>query len=158
MSKGNNPKTWEENQKKTLVALDGSIKAEKILPYARSMAQVYGSELTLISVPQIPETDNYRAPADVVEDLRAEAEAKMTNFLEAVARDLEKDGIKVDIMVKGSRPATTIVETAEEGDYGLILLHQTGRGAFGRMIMGAISERIVASTNRCVLMMPSRSE
>ena len=155
---GEQPKDLGRKPEKMLVALDGSIKAEKILPYARSMAQVYGSELTLISVPQIPETDNYRAPADVVEDLRAEAEAKMTNFLEAVARDLEKDGIKVDIMVKGSRPATTIVETAEEGDYGLILLTSNGRGAFGRMIMGADSERIVASTNRCVLMMPSRSE
>ena len=82
----------------------------------------------------------------------------MTDFLEAVARGLEKDGIKVDIIVKGSRPATTIVETAEENDYGLILLTSNGRGTFDRMIMGADSERIVGSTNRCVLMMPSRSE
>ena len=82
----------------------------------------------------------------------------MTNFLEAVARDLEKDGIKVNIVVKGSRPATTIVETAEEGDYSLILLTSNGRGTFDRMIMGADSERIVDNTDRCVLMMPSRPE
>ncbi len=153
---GEQPKDMGRKPEKMLVALDGSIKAEKVLPYARTMAQVYDSEVTLISVPQIPETDNYRAPADVVENLRAEAEAKMTNFLEAVARGLKKDGIKVDIIVKGSRPATTIVETAEEGDYGLIMLTSNGRGNFGRMIMGADSERIVGSTNRCVLMMPSR--
>lgn len=140
-----------------LVALDGSIASEKVLPYARSLAQVYDAELTLLSVPQIPETDNYRAPADVVENLRAEAEAKMKDFLEAVARSLENDGIKVNILVKGSRPATTIVETAEEGDYGLIMLTSNGRGAFDRMIMGADSERVVGSTNRCVLMMPSRN-
>ena len=155
---GDQPKDLGKKPEKMLVALDGSIKAEKVLPYARAMAQVYGSDLTLISVPQIPETENYRAPADVVENLRAEAEAKMTNFLEAVARDLEKDGIKVDIIVKGSRPAMTIVDTAEEGDYGLILLTSNGRGTFDRMIMGADSERIVGSTNRCVLMMPSRPE
>jgi nucleotide-binding universal stress UspA family protein len=140
-----------------LVALDGSIASEKVLPYARSLAQVYDAELTLLSVPQIPETDNYRAPADVVENLRVEAEAKMKNFLEAVARSLEKDDIKVNILVKGSRPATTIVETAEEGDYGLIMLTSNGRGTFDRMIMGADSERVVGSTNRCVLMMPSRN-
>ncbi len=155
---GEQPKDLGRKPAKMLVALDGSIKSEKVLPYARTMAQVYGSHITLISVPQIPETENYRAPADVIENLRAEAEAKMTNFLEAVARDLEKDGIKVDILVKGSRPATTIVETAEEGDYGLILLTSNGRGNFGRMMMGADSERIVANTNRCVLMMPSRPE
>jgi len=155
---GEQPKDLGRKPGKMLVALDGSIKAEKVLPYARTMAQVYGSDITLVSVPQIPETDNYRAPADVVENLRAEAEAKMTDFLEAVARSLEKDGIKVDIIVRGSRPATTIVETAEEGDYGLILLTSNGRGTFDRMIMGADSERIVDNTNRCVLMMPSRSE
>lgn len=153
---GEQPKDLGRKPGKLLVALDGSIKAEKVLPYARTFAQVYGSDITLISVPQIPETENYRAPADVVENLRAEAEAKMTNFLEAVARGLEKDGIKVDIIVKGSRPATTIVETAEEGEYGLILLTSNGRGTFNRMIMGADSERIVDNTNRCVLMMPSR--
>ena len=155
---GEQPKDLGRKPVKMLVALDGSIKAEKVLPYARTMAQVYGSDITLVSVPQIPETENYRAPADVVENLRAEAEAKMTDFLEAVARGLEKDGIKVDIIVKGSRPATTIVDTAEEGDYGLILLTSNGRGTFDRMIMGADSERIVGNTNRCVLMMPSRSE
>ena len=155
---GEQPKVLGRKPVKMLVALDGSIKAEKVLPYARTMAQVYGSDITLVSVPQIPETENYRAPADVVENLRAEAEAKMTDFLEAVARGLVKDGIKVDILVKGSRPATTIVDTAEEGDYGLILLTSNGRGTFDRMIMGADSERIVGNTNRCVLMMPSRSE
>jgi len=155
---GEQPKDLGRKPGKLLVALDGSIKAERVLPYARTLAQVYGSDITLISVPQIPETENYRAPADMVENLRSEAEAKMTNFLEAVARGLEKDGIKVDIIVKGSRPATTIVETAEEGDYGLILLTSNGRGNFNRVMMGADSERIVGQSNHCVLMMPSRPE
>jgi nucleotide-binding universal stress UspA family protein len=155
---GDQPQDLGRKPEKLLVALDGSIAAEKVLPYARTFAQVYDAELTLISVPQIPETENYRAPADVIENLRAEAEAKMTNFLEAVARSLEKDGVKTNILVKGSRPATTIVEVADEGDYDLIMLTSNGRGTFDRMIMGADSERVVGSTNRCVLMMPSRND
>ncbi len=51
-----------------------------------------------------------------------------------------------------------VVETAEDGDYNLILLTSNGRGTFDRMIMGADSERIVDNTDRCVLMMPSRPE
>jgi nucleotide-binding universal stress UspA family protein len=154
---GDQPEDLGRELKKILVALDGSIASEKVLPYARALALAYGSEVTLISVPQIPETENYRAPADVVEELRAEAEAQMTNFLEAVARALQKDGVKTDFLVKGSRPATTIVETAEEGDYDLILLTSNGRGGFNRMIMGADSERVVDNSNRCVLMMPARN-
>jgi nucleotide-binding universal stress UspA family protein len=154
---GDQPIDMGRKPAKMLVALDGSIASEKILPYARALAQTYGSELTLLSVPQIPETENYRAPADVIENLRAEAEAKMKNFLEAVSRSLEKDDVRTNILVRGSRPATTIVETAEEGDYGLVLLTSNGRGTFDRMIMGADSERVVEGTNRCVLMMPSRN-
>jgi len=155
---GDQPKDLGRKPERMLVALDGSIASEKVLPYARTLGQVYESELTLLSVPQIPETENYRAPADVVENLRAEAEDKMKNFLDAVARALEKDGLRVSTLVKGSRPATTIVETAEEEDYSLILLTSNGRGTFDRMIMGADSERVVGSTNRCVLMMPSRND
>ena len=155
---GDQPKDLGRKPERMLVALDGSIASEKVLPYARALGQVYGSELTLLSVPQIPETEKYRAPADVVENLRVEAETKMKNFLDAVARALEKDGLKVSTLVKGSRPATTIVETAEEEDYSLILLTANGRGTFDRMIMGADSERVVGSTNRCVLMMPSRND
>jgi len=154
---GDQPKDLGRKPERMLVALDGSIASEKVLPYARTLGQVYDSELTLLSVPQIPETDNYRAPADVVENLRAEAETKMKNFLDAVARSLEKDGLRVSTLVKGSRPATTVVETAEEEDYGLIMLTSNGRGTFDRMIMGSDSERVVGSTNRCVLMMPSRN-
>jgi nucleotide-binding universal stress UspA family protein len=154
---GDQPADIGINPDRMLVALDGSIASEKVLPYARALGQAFNSELTLLSVPQIPETENYRAPADVVEQLRAEAEAKMANFLNAVSRSLEKDGLKVSTLVKGSRPAQTIVETADEADYDLILLTSNGRGGFNRMIMGADSERVVDGTNRCVLMMPSRN-
>ena len=85
---GDQPKDLGRKPAKILVALDGSIASEKVLPYARALAIAYGSEMTLLSVPQIPETDNYRAPADVVEGLRAEAEAQMINFLESVHRML----------------------------------------------------------------------
>ncbi|HDD55915.1 MAG TPA: universal stress protein [Chloroflexi bacterium] len=154
---GDQPKDLGRKPAKILVALDGSIASEKVLPYARALALAYNSEITLLSVPQIPETDKYRAPADVVENLRAEAEAKMTNFLEAVSRGLEKDNVKTSILVKGTRAAKTIVETADEGDFDLIALTSNGRGGFKRVMMGADSERVVSSTNRCVLMMPSRN-
>lgn len=154
---GDQPADIAGQPKKMLVALDGSIASERVLPYARSLAQTFQSELTLLTVPAIPETENYRAPADVVEYLRAEAEVKMQDFLDAVARSLREDGLEVSTLVRGSRPATTIVETAQEGNYDLILLTSNGRGGFDRMMMGADSERVVGNTERCVLIMPSRN-
>jgi nucleotide-binding universal stress UspA family protein len=154
---GDQPQNIIDVPKKLLVALDGSIASEKVLPYARTLAQVFDSEITLLSVPQIPETDNYRAPAEVVETLRAEAETNMKDFLEAVARSLREDDLKVSTLVKGSRPATTIVETAEQEGFDLIMLTSNGRGSFDRFIQGSDSERVVQNTTKSVFMMPSRN-
>jgi len=154
---GDQPHNIIDVPKKLLVALDGSIASEKVLPYARTLGQVFGSEITLLSVPQIPETENYRAPAEVVETLRAEAETNMKDFLEAVARSLREDDLQVSTLVKGSRPATTIVETAEQEGFDLILLTSNGRGSFDRFIQGSDSERVVQNTTKSVFMMPSRN-
>lgn len=154
---GEQPQDMIDVPQKLLVALDGSIASEKVLPYTRTLGQTFGSEITLLSVPQIPETENYRAPAEVVEVLRAEAEVKMKNFLDAVARSLREDGLTVHTLVKGSRPATTIVETAENMEFDLIMLTSNGRGSFDRFIQGSDSERVVQNTHKNVFMMPSRN-
>jgi nucleotide-binding universal stress UspA family protein len=154
---GDQPQDIIDVPEKLLVALDGSIASEKVLPYARTLGQIFGSEITLLSVPQIPETENYRAPADVVESLRAEAEAKMKDFLDAVARSLREDDLQVSTLVRGSRPATTIVETAAGEGFDLIMLTSNGRGSFDRFIQGSDSERVVQNTEKSVFMMPSRN-
>ncbi|RLD03919.1 MAG: hypothetical protein DRI56_11840, partial [Chloroflexota bacterium] len=127
---GEQPSEIIDPFKKILVALDGSIASECALPYARRFAKIFGSELTLTSVPEIPEAENYRAAADVVEVLRHEAEYKMQNFLDAVARSLRKDGIEVHTIVQGSQPVHTIVELGDEGNYDLIMVTTKGRSGF----------------------------
>jgi nucleotide-binding universal stress UspA family protein len=137
-----------------LVALDGSIKSEYVLPYARSLAKAFDSELILLSVPAVPEVSDYRAPADVVEKLRSKAEVNMQKFLEAVARTLREDGIQVRTMVAGNRPAVTIVEAAEQVDADMIMITSRGRGGMDLFIMGSVAHRIVEHTDRLVLLVP----
>jgi nucleotide-binding universal stress UspA family protein len=143
---------------KILVALDGSIASEQVLPYARYLGKVFDAELTLISVPVVPETEKYRAPADVLQSLRQEAETKMQDFLDAVARSLRKDDVQVSTLVTGTRTATTIVDTAEKKGFDLICLTSNGRGTFERIMLGSDAERIVQNTDRSVLMMPVRND
>ncbi|MFN2151165.1 MAG: universal stress protein, partial [Anaerolineales bacterium] len=85
-----------------LVALDGSINSERVLPYARALGLAFQCELILLSVPAVPRVQNYRAAADVVETIRAKAVANMYKFLEAVARSLREDGLVVRTLVAGS--------------------------------------------------------
>ncbi len=76
-----------------LVALDGSIKSEQVLPYARVLGKAYDCEIVLLSVPAVPRVQNYRAAADVVETIRGKAVSNMKKFLEAVARSLREEGL-----------------------------------------------------------------
>ena len=152
---GEQPAEIVDPFKKILVALDGSILSECVLPYARFLAKTFDSTLTLISVPEVPEVENYRAAAEVVEVLRHEAELKMQNFLDAVARSLQADGIKVNTLVRGSRSVQTIVETREEGNYDLLMVTSKGRSGFDLTMIGSVVERIVEKSEHSICIVPS---
>jgi len=137
-----------------LVALDGSIYSERVLPYARILAQAFGAELILLSIPAVPEPEDYLAPPEVVNVIRSNAEANMSNFLEAVARSLREDGLTVRTMVTGSLPARTIVNVAEEENVDLIMNTSRGRGGIDLFMLGSEAQRIVEKTTKPVFMMP----
>jgi nucleotide-binding universal stress UspA family protein len=142
------------NIQRILVALDGSIKSEQALPYARTFAKSFNSELILLSVPAVPESTDYRAAPEVVESLRQVAEVNMGKFLDAVARSLREEGISVQTIVTGTRPASTIVQVSEEVDADMIMITSRGRGGMDLLMMGSEAHRVVEHTDRLVLLIP----
>jgi nucleotide-binding universal stress UspA family protein len=141
--------------KRLLVALDGSIKSEQVLPYARTLGKAFDCELVLMSVPAVPRVQNYRAAADVVETIRAKAVANMQKFLEAVARSLrEDDGLNVRTIVTGSMPARTIVETAHSEHADMIMITSRGRGGLDYLMVGSVAQRVVENTETPVFIVP----
>lgn len=141
-----------------LVTLDGSIFSERALPFAKAWAKVFDSELVLMTVPAVPEMKNYRAAADVVETIRSEAEVNIRKFLDAVARSLREDGIRVKTVVTGSMPARTIISVSEEADTDLIMLTSHGRGGLELLLMGSVAQRVVENTHDAVFMVPILDE
>ena len=137
-----------------VVALDGSINSEQVLPYARALAKKYSSKLLLLTVPAVPEVENYRAASEVVEAIRAKTETNMRKFLEAVAKSLREENIDVETRVIGSMPARTIVVTAEEENADMIMITTRGRGRLDTLMMGSVAERIVQSTKALVFLVP----
>lgn len=139
-----------------VVALDGSIRSERALPYARALAKGFGSQLVLMSVPAVPQPSDYRSVDDLVEALRAKAEDNMGKFLEAVARSLRGEGLDVRTVVTGSIPARTIVEVSEAQGADLIILTTHGRGSMDVLFIGSVAERVVQRTQTPVMMVPIR--
>lgn len=137
-----------------LVSLDGSIFSERVLPYARALASAFGSELVLMIVPAVPEVKDYRAAPDVVRSIRTQAEKNIRKFLEAVARSLREDGLRVRIRVGGSMPARTIVSVGEEENADLIMQTSRGRGGLDLLFVGSVAQRVVENTPIPVFMVP----
>lgn len=145
---------WVPRLKRILVALDGSLYSERTLPYARTLAKAFKSEIFLVSVPAIPSAEDYRAPADYLESLRDRKDTNMRKFLSAVARGLRKDGLKVHSIVAGSIPAKTIVEVAAAKQVDLIMMTSRGRGGLKLLFMGSVAEQVVQDSDQMVFMMP----
>jgi nucleotide-binding universal stress UspA family protein len=137
-----------------LVSLDGSIFSERVLPYARAMASAFGSELILLAVPEVPEVDGYRAPAEAMEAIRSKTVDNMDNFLNALGRSLHQDDIEVRTITTGSLPVRTIVSVSDEEDADMIMLTSRGRGGLDLLFVGSVAERVVAQTTKAVFMMP----
>jgi len=137
-----------------LIALDGSSYSERALPYARTLAKGLGSRLVLLSVPAVPEASEYRAPDEIIERIRQQAETKMRKYLEATASALRRDGLSVKIKVAGSIPAHAIVSTAEEEKISLIMLTSQGRGGYNPLLVGSVADYVVQNTHLPVFMIP----
>jgi nucleotide-binding universal stress UspA family protein len=137
-----------------LVALDGSIYSEQTLPYARAFAKAFGCELILLSVPAVPESENYKAPASMIQTVRTKAEINMKKFNEAVARSLRADDIEVRSLVTGSMPARTIGEVEEKEDIDLVMITSKGRGGLDLFFMGSVAQLVVQRSKNPVFIMP----
>ena len=145
---------WVPRLSRILVALDGSTYSEQVLPYARALAQAFQSEVFLMSVPAVPEAGDYRAPAEYLEALRDKKDANMRKFLNAVARGLRKDGLKVHTIVTGSIPAKAIVEVSKAKHVDMIMMTSRGRGGLKLLFMGSVAEQVVQDSDQMVFMIP----
>jgi nucleotide-binding universal stress UspA family protein len=141
-----------------LVALDGSVFAEQLLPHARLLGKQYDCELMLICVPAVPESEKYRAPASVIKAIRKQAEVNMRKYLDAVAESLRADDLAVRTIVTGSHPARAIVDVGKREGVDLIMITSQGRGGLDLIFMGSVAQQVVQLTDSPVFILPINKE
>lgn len=76
-------------------------------------------------------------------------------LLERQLAEAEEEAICTVLAGRGA--ARTIARAAIEGESDLIVIPSTGKGALSRLMMGSTSERVVATSEVPVLVMPPRS-
>jgi nucleotide-binding universal stress UspA family protein len=128
-----------------LVTLDGSVNAERVLPYAISVAKTFDSEIILFSAPEGHDEEE------------ASVNIKSTEtYLSHVLARLQADGVVAQAIVKGSDAASAIIDISQEEEVDLIMMTTHGLGGLDRFMLGSVADRVVRHTVPPVFLVPGR--
>ncbi|MEZ4864556.1 MAG: universal stress protein [Caldilineaceae bacterium] len=145
---------------KILVPLDGSKRAERILPYVEELAQKFGSRLVLLQVvePSMVLASPYDMGHyyDVTQIERLTDEAKA--YLAAIKGDLEEKGIKVETIVANGPVVTSILEEAVRKNVDLIAMASHGRTGLARAFYGSVAAGALHQADRPLLLIRAQEE
>lgn len=139
-------KTADATYRRLLVPLDGSKRAECVLPFATKLAQAHGAELLLVHVVTRPPLVQQQLMAtdvsELVERLVEQNTAEATRYLEQIRARLAPQA-EVQLLVNHS-PADALLELAEAVEADLVVLSAHGYSGentrpFGSVVTSFIS-------------------
>jgi universal stress protein A len=128
-----------------LVPTDFSPASERVLAYARALAERFGASLHLLHVVEDPVmaaawSEAYAFDvAGLQARFREEAERRLTE----VAASLT--GVTVTTDVLDGSPARTIAAAAGDKGMDLIVMGTHGRSGLSHLLLGSVAERVVRS-------------
>lgn len=147
-----------------LVPTDGSAVAENAVEHALDLAETYGAEVHALYVVDTgavsitlgaEQVDRLRQGRfGEMDELRERAEAA-TGY---VADRAAERGIEVVEHVGGGTPHSVIARFADDHDVDLIVIGSHGRAGLSRALLGSVTERVLRSSRRPVLVVDADEE
>src|SRR3990172_1919422 len=146
----------EVQLKRILVPLDGSPLAESALPLLEDLAMSLEASLLLQSV-VVPTAALYAGTLlPSTPPVLTEIEAGVREYLDGVAKRLERKGARVETNVAIGYAAETILDAAKQAGADLIALSPHGRSGPERWILGSVADAVVRHSDRPCLVIPAR--
>ena len=127
-----------------LVPLDGSVRAEGVLPVVAPLARALGSEVVLFQVPIVYVsgwmTGEWFLP---VQGVLATAEQDAQVYLGYVASRLQEQGVQASTATEIGAVAASIIGYAEDNEIDLIAMCTHGRTGLRRWTLGSVADRVL---------------
>ena len=140
-----------------LVPLDGSKRAEAILPHVEDLAQRYDATVVLFQVVEEVPTAASLDWADV--DLFRQELDRRTEvanaYLTGVQQRLDEEGIDARIVVVEGRVVNGIIRAAEHEGADLIAIASHGRSGLRRVFYGSVAAGVLHRVDRPLLLVRS---
>ena len=143
--------------KRMLVPLDGSKRAEKILPYVEELAKL--REGTVI-VLQVIETSSMAAgPYDATIYFDQEATERILSdaksYLRSAVEVLRNKGIAARSIVETGPVVRAILDVAEREQVDLVAMASHGRTGLSRVFYGSVAAGVMQQADRPLLLIRS---
>ena len=138
---------------KILVPLDGSKRAETILPFVEQLARQNSSDIVLLQVlePSAALVTPYDMvpyfDADAIEQRKQEA----GTYLAGLCGELNSNGVQVKRVVEQGPIVRTILDVAERENVRLIAMASHGRTGLARVFYGSVAAGVLNQADRPLL-------
>jgi len=132
---------------KILVPLDASPLSEKVLPFARFMANGLKIPVELLRVIDFHVTEASCAPEHgrYLDVVASEMKDDGLNYLRSIAKSFA-DGSAVHCSTQIGDPAEVIVDRAESQSGTLVLMSTHGRSGAQRWLLGSVADKVLHAT------------
>lgn len=139
-----------------LVPLDGSERAESILPHVEYMALHFKSKVILLRVWTIHDAI---AQVDTSGDYilnYSEKKEQMGKYLDGIQERLQKNGIESAWFVEMGDAVDTILSVAQRENASLIAIASHGRSGMSRVFYGSVTAGVMQKIDRPILVIRTR--
>lgn len=129
--------------KKILVPIDGSKNSKKALLEARKLGELFNSEVIILNVVKDIVAHPYLA--------NQEYSVRTNEVLVELGKKLLEESLKlfegftgvVETKLSRGDAGKRIIEEVKENDYDLVIMGSRGLGAFSRVLLGSVSNKVV---------------
>jgi len=143
---------------KILIPLDGSTTAERVLPYARFLAEMLKVPVELLGVIDLAAIATHLSGEKTryFDSFVAEEERSSKGYLEEIARTFSSGGVRC-IIEKG-KPEEVIVEKGAANRATLIAMATHGRSGVKRWLLGSVAEKVLRAGRNPLLLIRAQEE
>jgi nucleotide-binding universal stress UspA family protein len=147
-----------------VVPLDGSERAESVLPHVIALAKQRTIEpiaVNLIRICDPPVAPSYYSPelsgvplnwGEFMEQEIARCKQNASDYLGNIAKQLEDQGIKAEPTVLVGQAADEIIEYVSKDPYSIVVMATHGRTGLRRLVFGSVTESVLQAVSNPILL------
>lgn len=136
-----------------LLPLDGSALAEAAIPWAAEIGEASHATMRLLRVVPLRQRPG-AAPLDIIDRRLGQAEAEA--YLDALASELARLGLDVELEVTEGQPADRILETMGVNQPDLVVLTTHGTGGMSDFGVSGTASKVISRAGTSILLVPTR--